>query len=326
MSSQTEDPSPQTDGAYRVLEMIATGAVMEQVLAELVSFVESQSPGMLASILFLDEDRIRVRHAAAPSLPAAYVKAVDGTPIGPAAGSCGTAMFLKKPVIVTDILEDPLWDAYRELAEPHGLRACWSTPILSREGAVLGSFAMYYKQPQAPGPAELRLAEIASHIAGIAIEHQRAADALRASEEKYRTLFEEDLAANYVVAPAGGLLTCNAAYVRLFGFESVADALGSNLWQRFPSAQDAQSFLALLQVQGRSTATSTASSARMGRSCGWWGRPWADSTTRAAWWRSAAPSSTRPSAGPPRSSCARRRRWRRWASWPAASPTTSTTC
>jgi two-component system, cell cycle sensor histidine kinase and response regulator CckA len=238
-------------GQARVMEMVATGSPVRQVLLELVRLVESQSPGMLASVLLLDEDGVHIRHAAASSLPAGYVAAMDGQSIGPAAGSCGTAMFLKKAVVVTDILEDPLWEPYRELAAPHGLRACWSTPILSREGAVLGSFAMYYPQPRAPGPAELRLAEMACHIAGIAIEHQRAVDALRASEEKYRTLFEEDLAANYVASPAGELITCNSAYARIFGFGSVAEAHQSNLWERFPSAQIAQSVLALLQIQGK---------------------------------------------------------------------------
>jgi two-component system, cell cycle sensor histidine kinase and response regulator CckA len=237
-------------GQARVLEMVATGAPLAEVLTELARLVEAHSPGLLASIVVLDDDGVHLRHAAAPSLPAAYVQAVDGAPIGPRAGSCGTAIYLGQTVIVTDVVEDPLWEAYRHLAEPHGLRACWSTPIRSRHQAVLGSFAMYYKRPQAPGPAELQLAEMACHIAGIAIERQREADALRASEEKYRTFFEQDLAGAYGAAPDGRLLACNPAYARLFGFDSVEEALQANLWSRFPSEEAARSFLERLRAQG----------------------------------------------------------------------------
>src|SRR6185369_10551265 len=116
-------------GQKRVLEMIATNAPLEETLAALMKFLESGSEGLLASILLLDEDGVHVRHGAAPSLPEAYIKAVDGVAIGPRAGSCGTAMFRREPVIVTDILHDPLWEDYRNLVVPYGLSACWSTPF-----------------------------------------------------------------------------------------------------------------------------------------------------------------------------------------------------
>lgn len=166
-------------GQKRVLEMIATNAPLDQTLAALMRFLEAGSDGILASILLLDEDGIHVRHGAAPSLPEAYVKAVDGAEIGPRAGSCGTAMFRSEPVIVTDILHDPLWDAYRHLIAPYGLNACWSTPIFSHDGRVLGSFAMYYSEKRSPAPAEQQLVDIATHIASIAIEHNRAGEELR---------------------------------------------------------------------------------------------------------------------------------------------------
>jgi GAF domain-containing protein len=105
--------------------------------------------------------------------PKAYMKAVDGLAIGPRNGSCGTAMFTRKPVIVTDVMTDPLWTDYRELAGICGLRACWSTPILSPQGEVLGSFAMYRQETRGPEPEETRLTQIATHIAGIAIDRQR---------------------------------------------------------------------------------------------------------------------------------------------------------
>lgn len=173
-------------GQSRVLEMIGRGAKLADVLASLVTLIEAQSDGMLCSVVELSEDGKHIRHGAAPSLPEIYVQAVNGAPIGPKNGSCGTAMYLGKQVIVTDMLADPLWEDYRELALLSGLRACWSTPIFSGAGKVLGSFAMYYRQPQTPTGSEARLTEVATHIAGIAIEHQRAENELRAREEQLR--------------------------------------------------------------------------------------------------------------------------------------------
>lgn len=166
-------------GQKRVLEMIATNAPQEETLAALITFLETGSQGILGSILLLDEDGVHVRHGAAPSLPEAYIKAIDGAVIGPCAGSCGTAMFRREPVIVTDILHDPLWEGYRDLIVPYGLHACWSTPIFSHDGRVLGSFAMYYREVRSPAPAEKQLVDIATHIASIAIEHCRADQEIR---------------------------------------------------------------------------------------------------------------------------------------------------
>ncbi len=171
-----------------VLGMIATGSALENVLDCLVRLVEQQASGMQCSVLLLDEDGTHVRHCAAPNLPAEYVRAIDGLPIGPRNGSCGTAMFRCTPVIVTDILTDPLWDDYREVARQAGLRACWSVPICSTERKALGSFAMYYAEPRSPSDVELRLIESAADIARIAIEHQRAHQALHASEARNRAM------------------------------------------------------------------------------------------------------------------------------------------
>jgi len=167
------------EGQGRVLEMIAQGAILSDVLASLVTLIEAQSEGMICSVLQLSEDGKHIRHGAAPRLPEIYVQAVNGAPIGPKNGSCGTAMYRGQPVIVTDMLTDPLWEDYRELAKLSGLRACWSTPIFTGYGKVLGSFAMYYRQPQAPTGSEARLTEVATHIAGIAIEHERAQNELQ---------------------------------------------------------------------------------------------------------------------------------------------------
>src|SRR6267142_4206013 len=162
--------------------MIARDAWLEKILEKLVRVVEAQFAGLLCSVLLLDEDGQHVRHGAAPSLPEAYTKAIDGLCIGPKAGSCGTAKYRKEPVIVSDILQDPLWEAYRDVAEPYGLRACWSTPILSHSGKALGSFAMYYREPRSPSPAETRALEMATHLAGIAIERKLTHEQLQRSE------------------------------------------------------------------------------------------------------------------------------------------------
>lgn len=175
-------------GQSRVLEMIAANAPLGEILNSLVLLMEGQAEGLRCSILLLSGDGKHVQHGAAPHLPEAYVKAVDGAAIGPRNGSCGTAMFLRKPVVVTDVLADPLWQDYRELARICGLRACWSTPILSPQGEVLGSFAMYREEARGPRPEEMRLTEVATHLAGIAISRRRAEETLRQSEEQLSLL------------------------------------------------------------------------------------------------------------------------------------------
>jgi signal transduction protein with GAF and PtsI domain len=165
-------------GQSLILQRIAANAPLDEILNRLVLLIEAQSPEMVCSILLLSDDGDHVRHGAAPSLPEEYVKAIDGAPIGPKHGSCGTAMYRGEPVFVTDILSDPLWDDFRALAEPTGLRACWSTPILSGRGKVLGSFAMYYREPRTPTGDEANLTEVATRIAGLALEHHAAREIL----------------------------------------------------------------------------------------------------------------------------------------------------
>ena len=162
------------DGESHVLEMIARDGRLKDILESLVRVLEAQFAGLLCSVLLLDEDGQHARHGAAPNLPQPYTDAIDGLTIGPRAGSCGTAMFRGEPVVVTDILQDPLWEPYRSLVEPFGLRACWSTPILAPSGKVRGSFAMYYREPRSPSEAETRALEMATHLAGIAIERKLA--------------------------------------------------------------------------------------------------------------------------------------------------------
>jgi GAF domain-containing protein len=166
-----EDDEQFREAQDRIKEMIAANAPLNEILSDLLLMIESQSPEMIGSILLLSDDGDHVKHAVAPSLPENYVKVIDGSPIGPKQGSCGTAMYRGRPVIVTDIATDPLWEEYRGFASAIGVAACWSTPIMSSKGKVLGSFAMYYREPRTPTGAESHLTNAATKLASQAIEH-----------------------------------------------------------------------------------------------------------------------------------------------------------
>jgi PAS domain S-box-containing protein len=182
----------------KVLGMIRGKAPLPKILEMLCVEIEKQQPGLVCSVLLLDADGKTLRHGAAPSLPSEYMQAIDGAQIGPCVGSCGTAAYRKQLVVVSDITTDPLWADYCHLARPHGLRACWSTPIASQNGRILGTFAMYYREPRTPGAEHLQLIAHATHLAGIAIEQDRAKAELRAAEARYRTLVERLPAITYI--------------------------------------------------------------------------------------------------------------------------------
>ena len=167
-------------GEKRILEMVAKGDSLRQILDGVCRFVEEQIRDSLASILLVDGNRLR--HGGAPSLPKTYTDAIDGIVIGPATGPCGTAAFRGEQVIVVDIANDPLWTDYREAALPHSLRACWSTPVVSSQGKVIATFAMYYREPRSPSPRDMETIEQITHLAGVAIERKLTQEALQRSE------------------------------------------------------------------------------------------------------------------------------------------------
>jgi DNA-binding CsgD family transcriptional regulator len=177
----------------RILQLLARGAPSRTVLRELVLAIERLSGDMTGSVLLLAADGQHATHGAAPHLPPSYWKAIDGLRIGPAAGSCGTAMHTRKPVIVEDVASDPLWADYRQLALPHGLRACWSMPILSTRGEVLGAFALYYRQPRRPTQQELRLVGVAAQLAALAIVGARDQPRRSAGDRPQRQLSPREL-------------------------------------------------------------------------------------------------------------------------------------
>jgi len=174
-----------------ILRMILAGTSLKDVLTSVARVVEAQREGMLCSVSLLDPDRIHMRAIAAPTLPSSYVAALDGFALGPEGGSCGAAVNRREPVFVTDVLTDPILERVRDVITAHGLRACWSAPIISQGGEILGTFAFYFRSVRGPSPSDLELIESATRLAAIAIERKVAEDAVRASEAKLREDEEE---------------------------------------------------------------------------------------------------------------------------------------
>jgi PAS domain S-box-containing protein len=163
----------------RVLQEIASGAPLAAVLDVLVRGVETQScDGMICTVLVFDQPAQCLRHGAAPSMPAEYNRIVDGLHVGPFVGSCGSAAYKHEPVFATDIATDPHWANYSELAAKFGLGACCSTPVFSSDGALLGTVAMYYRNPHQPSEHDRELIRMATHLTSIVIERARAVDQL----------------------------------------------------------------------------------------------------------------------------------------------------
>jgi GAF domain-containing protein len=150
----------------RTLFMIANGMSLPEVLDSLCRAIDAHAPGVISTVLLMDPDGKRLWPGAGPRFPADLIPAISPWPIGPNSGSCGTAAFLKQRVIISDVTTDPRFqDDYRTLAASHGLRASWSEPLISKDGTVLGTFAIYYAEPRIPDKTDLELIEAASHIA-----------------------------------------------------------------------------------------------------------------------------------------------------------------
>ena len=200
----------------RSLEMIAHGAGLTDILQELCRAIDAQAPDIISSILLMDPDGQRLRPAAGGRVPSGWAQAITPVTIGPCVGSCGTAAFLKKPVIVSDIASDPLWVDFRDVALSHGLRAAWSQPLLSKNDEVLGTFCLYYPDVRSPNASELRLLEDAGHVAVIAIEGERtqaaltkAFEAIKKSEAQLREIVDAIPHSITVLGPDGDTLYVN---------------------------------------------------------------------------------------------------------------------
>jgi formate hydrogenlyase transcriptional activator len=187
--TQNESGFFSSESVLNILKLIFAGSELSQVLTIIAELVESQGDGTLCTIWLPDADGKHLRCAAAPSLPG-FGATVGPTSVGPKGASCGTAVYRREPVFVADILHDSLWDDYRHLFQPFGIRAVWSRPLITREGKVLGTFAILYREVRNPGGIDLQLIENASHIAGIAIERHIDQKALRHERDRLRLLLE----------------------------------------------------------------------------------------------------------------------------------------
>lgn len=218
----------------QVLQMITSGASLAQALEFLVQSVEKQSPhNMKASILLLDNDKKHLRHGAAPSLPKEYNDAIDGILVGSAVGSCGTAVYTKKPVFVSDIASDPLWKDFKDLARKHNLASCWSTPVLSSDQRVLGTFAMYYHQPRVASVEDRQIIDFATRTAALVIEQKRTEEALKESEAKFRHLFDSNIVGIAFWNVSGEVYDANDAFLNMLGY-SLKDLQEDKInWQKF---------------------------------------------------------------------------------------------
>jgi PAS domain S-box-containing protein len=205
-------------GEKRILEMLATGGSLAEILDSLCQLVEEQASGVLPSILLLDGDRLR--HGGAFSLPKAYTNAINGMVIGPSAGSCGTAAYRGERVIVEDIATDPLWANHRDLALSHSLCACWSTPVFSPHGKVIATFASYYRAPRRPTQRDQEIIDRITHLAGVAIQQKLAQEKLQRSEAYLAEAEKLTHTGSWAWDPrTEKVLHCSEEMYRIFGLD-----------------------------------------------------------------------------------------------------------
>lgn len=219
-------------GQARLLELIATSTPLSDFFNELILMIEAHLPGIIGSILLLSPDRRHLLTGAAPGLDDAYCTAIHGIAIGPKVGSCGTAAFRGEPVFVGDIQSDPLWEDYADMVRPLGYRSCWSMPILSYQGHVLGTFALYSHQPGMPSAEQIDLISMAAHLAGIAIERRQSEERIQFMAHHdaltglpNRAMFDERVASALEQARLTGQWVA-LAFLDLDNFKLINDTLG----------------------------------------------------------------------------------------------------
>ena len=199
-----------------VLELIAAGTPLAEVLTCVVVALEELIEGSRCSILLLDPATATLHHGAAPSLPTVYSALIDGLPTGPQEGSCGAAAYLGRPVVAADIRVDARWRRFRDVATPHGMRSCWSSPIQGRTG-IVGTFAVYHDHPHRPPLRERRLVDRFTHLASVAIDHAGLFGALAESENRFRRAFEDNAIGMVLAGVDGRMVRVNHALRDLLG-------------------------------------------------------------------------------------------------------------
>jgi formate hydrogenlyase transcriptional activator len=224
-------------GENVVLRRLAQGHALGPILDDLCRTVEGLLSGSFVSIMLLNGDDQRLWYAATGSLPSNYVDAFDGVEVGPTAGSCGTAAYRNTPVIVPDIDEDPTWAPRRALASALGMRACWSTPIRSSDGQVLGTFAIVSRQPGVPAPYHQTVIGEMTHLASVAIAHTQRELALRRSETEYRQIIDAIPQLIAALSPAGKVLYANKSVLEYSGL-SEQDLAADDFRSRIFNVED----------------------------------------------------------------------------------------
>ncbi len=200
-----------------ILGMISTNQPLPAILDAICQLTESRDRGGLCSVLLVAPDGQRLRVGAAPSLASAYNQAMEGLAIGPASGSCSVAVLQQKLVVARDIASDPRWRDASQLALKHGLRSCWSFPLLNHDGHALGSLAIYHRQVSAPGDEQLQLMAHAGQLAAIAIEREQDRLDLQHSEQRFRSLYSFSPNAVVSLDREGRIKSLNQAAASLLG-------------------------------------------------------------------------------------------------------------
>ncbi len=201
-----------------VLQGVSLGHPLQESLKKIAIGVELLIPGALGAIHLVSDDGSHLRPGAAPNLPPAYLQAMEGLWTGPAAGSSGTAAFLKEVVIVADIASSPLWEAHRHLAAMHGLKACWSVPVKDGAGKVIATFAVHHRVSRSPAESELVLINRLRYVIGIAVDQNQKEQAIRESEERFRNTFMGAATGMAICTVDGHFVQANAAYCRMVGY------------------------------------------------------------------------------------------------------------
>jgi PAS domain S-box-containing protein len=201
------------------LELLAQDVPLTDTLAAIVRGVEQLNPAMLCSILLLDSEGRRLGNGVTFSLPDFYNAAIEGIEIGLGAGSCGTAAFTGERVIVDDIATHPYWESFKELAARAGLGACWSQPIRSSSGHVLGTFAIYHHEARTPDEHEISTIEQAANLASIAIDKSKLSETLHTSELRFRSFVENANDVLFSLTPEGHFSYLSPQWSVAFGYE-----------------------------------------------------------------------------------------------------------
>ncbi|TGL88601.1 PAS domain S-box protein [Leptospira congkakensis] len=200
-----------------ILELIVNNTTLPEILNEIVQGIETLNPTMICSVVLIENSKIKM--GAAPSLPKVYNDAIEGVRIGPEVGSCGTAAYTGKRVIVEDIGTSPLWKNYKDIALSVGLYSCWSEPIRTHSNEVIGTFAIYHKEISSPNEFDIFIITETADLASIAIEKSIVSERLTESEKRFRNFFEKNSSVMLIIEPnSGDIISANQAAVQYYGY------------------------------------------------------------------------------------------------------------